>query len=801
MAITLGVLCACQPVMTWADDMIEEEDSYVVMDEGEDLSAEDHLDLYAESASYDDECGIIADEDAPDDVISLGIVDESDTESSDPALSAADEDTTPVFSFTQQTCSLVAPNSTTINITGDTGSAASWSVSDPNVIKITSNTTLKATIKTVGEGTADLIAISEDGQQAICTVTVTLPEFNFPETLLMKINESQSFSFSSSLGIQSWESSNSDIVKCSGYSSRVTLKAEGLGTATVTLADSFGRVKTCRVTVKEHVLCFEDTEITITAGQTSYPDFSKGKAISVESSDESIATVTLYSSYIKVYGSAPGTATITAADEYGEVATLTVHVEYPDFVLETDEVTITGGYDNKVNIRASKGSIESAESGNEEIVKCIHQLWSIDVYGVALGETDVICKDRYGQERTLHVIVTPPSFDTNREDVRYSVTKANPSAYVSANYDITKVEIADPSIIRADFETSTKLKLTALHVGTTELTLYDNFGNSKTLPVEITGAVHFDKETLTLTRDHCVNGTLQGGYLSISFFSDVTSLSSSNRKIVDVKLYYKNGEKHWYISPISVGTAKIYAHDCFGGSASVTVTVSKDYMNAVIRDSENTQVNYCFYGKGCITGNTLPGAVVSTVISGKTYKTVVGNSGYFYLKIPVAKVGTVYRLTFSYRKGSYSRGLKVLPNGSFSWPYIYSSSTSVKVTAHNVHAGDKLVLKIGKKKYTKKIKSNASKKTIKFKIKKSSFGKYVTLKLYNKFGQLLYEDDDVIYYAKNIKMGMTKKQVENVPYWGYPDSTSKSSGGWEYWYYSDGSTVGFRNGRVRYYYY
>ena len=39
MAIILGALCACQPVMALADDMPEEEESYVVMDEGGDLEA------------------------------------------------------------------------------------------------------------------------------------------------------------------------------------------------------------------------------------------------------------------------------------------------------------------------------------------------------------------------------------------------------------------------------------------------------------------------------------------------------------------------------------------------------------------------------------------------------------------------------------------------------------------------------------------------------------------------------------------------------------------------------------------
>lgn len=804
MAIILGALCACQPVMTLADDMPEEEESYVVMDEGGDLEAAESEELFAGSDSYDDDDALIVDMDASGEAASSGMMEEGSAESqdTDSALFAAEGDTQPAFSFTQETCSLVAPDTATINVTGDTGSAASWSVSDPNVIKITSNTTLRATIKAVGEGTAELIAVTADGQQAVCTVTVTLPDFELPETILLELGGSSEYlSFSSKLTITSRVSSNTDVVTCSSFnSSYMYLYPEGLGTATVTVKDSYGRVKVCKVTVKEHVLCFKKSETTIQTGRYEDIHLSKGAAISAESSDETVATVKLYSSFIEVTGIKAGTTTITAKDKYGEVATLVVHVKNPEFVLKSDEVTIAGGYDNKTRIETSSGSIVSVESQNEEIVKYVYDYGNY-IYGVGLGEADVVFKDKYGQECTLHVIVTAPDFTTDREEIKHKASKENPSVTVKANNDITKVEIADPSIVKAALEEPTTLKLTALHVGNTEVTIYDNFGNSKTLPVEITGSMYFDKEKVTLTGADCENGEYRGGSLSIYYYDDLVSVTSSNSKIVEAGVYYEKGEKHWYVDPKSVGTATIYARDCFGGVAEMSVTVSVSYMNAVIRDSANTKVDYCLYGKGRITGRTLPGAVVSTKISGRTYKAVVGGSGYFSIKIPVAKVGTVYRLTFSYRKGSFSRNLKVLPCGSFKWPYIYSSKTSVKVTAYNVHAGDKLVLKIGKKKYTKKIKKNASRKTIKFKIKKSSPGKTVTLKLYNKYGQLLDEDDDIIYYAKNIKMGMTKKQVEYLVYWGYPDDTSKSSGGWTYWYYNDGSCVGFKNGRVRYYYY
>lgn len=47
----------------------------------------------------------------------------------------------------------------------------------------------------------------------------------------------------------------------------------------------------------------------------------------------------------------------------------------------------------------------------------------------------------------------------------------------------------------------------------------------------------------------------------------------------------------------------------------------------------------------------------------------------------------------------------------------------------------------------------------------------------------------------------TKNQVKWTDNWGSPDSSASESGGWSYWYYDDGSYIGFKNGRVRYWYY
>ena len=120
-------------------------------------------------------------------------------------------------------------------------------------------------------------------------------------------------------------------------------------------------------------------------------------------------------------------------------------------------MTIAGGYDNKTRIETSSGSIVSVESQNEEIVKYVYDYGNY-IYGVGLGETDVVFKDKYGQECTLHVIVTAPDFTTDREEIKHKASKENPSVTVKANNDITKVEIADPSIVKAALEEPTNLK-------------------------------------------------------------------------------------------------------------------------------------------------------------------------------------------------------------------------------------------------------------------------------------------------------------------------------------------------------
>lgn len=133
---------------------------------------------------------------------------------------------------------------------------------------------------------------------------------------------------------------------------------------------------------------------------------------------------------------------------------------------------------------------------------------------------------------------------------------------------------------------------------------------------------------------------------------------------------------------------------------------------------------------------------------------------------------------------------------------VFKNSKSIKVHIKNPAKGAVLKVKIGKKTYRKKINNNS--KTIKIKIKKHPYGKRITINLYyrNKLiGKDKSEDcDDHVLFGRSIKKGMSKKKARYLYGWRDYDRTGSSSGGWSYWYYDDGSYVGFKNGKVKFWY-
>ena len=886
--LACGLLMNSYSVGAFADDIVSDDESCVIDDYNDDFQSSPGSDSYEGSNTPENLSGLITDGEESDtlteepvtsgDEASVGSFDsnssilvspvEADTDSTDNSsgvdndfpvttdeadsiiaaepvetdeaqlsaagfdepnlLLTATESTTSVFSFTVSSCTIPVTESDTIYVSGNTGSATSWTSSNESVFTIQSSNTAKATIKGVGGGTALLKAFTKSGEVAVCEVTVTLPEFDVPETLELPLNMSRHMFFSFPLKIKSVSSSNSDIVSCKQESNNITLKADGYGTAIITIEDNYGRTRTCDVSVKVHILVFEKTETTITAGDYEYSYFtyeSNSSAVSVTSGDESIATVSLsgrsvrinavrkgdvtitamdsygetttqivhvvnpefslkqdeisvtaddiVSSYTKqgrpvsvvsadeniavayissynfnqfnIKGIKEGTTTITVTDAYGQTATQTVYVSNPEFSLQKSEVSMPGGYENKVWIKTSSGRIASGESADNKVAKIEFAEYDstlVCVYGVSIGETDVTLKDKFGQICTLHVTITKPEFTISQSNLEFTVNRTYKTYSVSASHDITRIQILDNRIVRSSIYRSS-CTFTPTHIGNTKVILYDNFGNSKTISVTVKESISFVQSSITFTAARFKNEE------SIKTIGDIKNMVSSDNSIIRLHDFYGDWSRWEYIIGDKAGTATIHMYGFMGAHAELKVTVTQDYINAA-RNYYNAQEE-----------------------ARKAREKAQEEARKAYER--------EYKRQHSYL---YVCG-------------ITKKSKTASIYVSDARAGDTLALIIGKKKYTQTISSDISNTYVQFKIKKSKAGKSVTTQLIGADGQVVCSDYDIVYIGTKIKRGYTKKQVSQTLGWGDPDSTASASGGWSFWYYDDGSSISFKGGKVR----
>lgn len=147
----------------------------------------------------------------------------------------------------------------------------------------------------------------------------------------------------------------------------------------------------------------------------------------------------------------------------------------------------------------------------------------------------------------------------------------------------------------------------------------------------------------------------------------------------------------------------------------------------------------------------------------------------------------------------WKRGAKGCANYDFRHSDVYVKTKYITITTKKSLPGSVVKVKIGKKTYTKKIKSAS--KNIKIRIKNQKLAQSIKVYVYYK-GKVIGKDidgyKDVVWYSNRIDLGMTKKQVRYT--WGVPKRKTSASGGWEFWHYDDGSYCRFKDGRLDYWY-
>ena len=125
------------------------------------------------------------------------------------------------------------------------------------------------------------------------------------------------------------------------------------------------------------------------------------------------------------------------------------------------------------------------------------------------------------------------------------------------------------------------------------------------------------------------------------------------------------------------------------------------------------------------------------------------------------------------------------PDNDLDMSIVTRKSKKVKVRSlWSFQKGDVLKLKIGKKKYAKKV-NKGSKAVIK--IKRPKTWQKVSVSLYDASGAKVGKTcKERVYYSNGVKRGMTKKQVRRSYGYGKPDFTSTLDGGYKAWFYWDG---------------
>ena len=275
----------------------------------------------------------------------------------------------------------------------------------------------------------------------------------------------------------------------------------------------------------------------------------------------------------------------------------------------------------------------------------------------------------------------------------------------------------------------------------------------------------------------------------------VATASLTAKTLNDYNSYYYDDDYGITEYPVNVkmkkrGSTTFTVSDNYGNKLSLSLTVTDDEADEELQERMNdkTEADDLYYGDKSLYGKTVSAAKVTLHYGKKKYKTKSDGNGKFkFSKLPVKKVGTKFQIYVE--KGNADTVIKgkVLNNEPYYWHYyLYRNQTTLRGYVKNVHKGDVIIAKIGKKTYKKKVKKDKKKLKYSFKVKKAKYGTKIKFIIKNKYNQKLTSYSDIVYYSKKIKRGMTMAQAKCVPGWTNPGEKSHYDTGTYWWYDDDG---------------
>ena len=146
------------------------------------------------------------------------------------------------------------------------------------------------------------------------------------------------------------------------------------------------------------------------------------------------------------------------------------------------------------------------------------------------------------------------------------------------------------------------------------------------------------------------------------------------------------------------------------------------------------------YGTTSLTARALEGDTITLNFAGKEQTEIVPESGEVtFVELPLCKTGTEGTITFK-RNGQDLSETKTVTvkdtKASLKISKVTKKTKKMTIALNNAKAGDVIKVKAGKKKYTKKVTSDADTFKYKQKIKKQKKKAKIKVTVYNQFNQV-----------------------------------------------------------------
>ena len=260
-----------------------------------------------------------------------------------------------------------------------------WSSSNTNVVKVSESPIANRNwVSAVGTGTATVTVKTFNGKTATCKVTVkNAPTSVKLSTSSVTLGVGESFTISESTNSGSyahvdhivWRTSDSEVVSIEKLSgNKATLKATGVGTATIKVHIYSGVEATCKVTVKPAPtsVALDNSSIILGKGETytikevtNSGSYANAANLKWSSTNTSVATVTKGSSNkATITAKGNGTAYIKITLYNGKTAQCKVTVKNAPSSVKTNPTSVTLGVGESYTISESTNSGSYANAAN-----------------------------------------------------------------------------------------------------------------------------------------------------------------------------------------------------------------------------------------------------------------------------------------------------------------------------------------------------------------------------------------------------------------------------------------------------